>query len=206
MLFLDEFPEFSRTAIEALRQPLEDRVITVSRAKGSITFPADFVLVATSNPCPCGYYGSDRDCSCMPSQIIKYQKKISGPILDRIDLYVDVDNVKHTNLLKENTGAETSAGVRKRVSGAKQLQNKRYQDGRVTNASLSNQQIKAFCKLDASSKDLLDTAAERLKLSPRSYMRTIKVARTIADLENSRMILPQHIGEALQYRRQAVEL
>ena len=203
VLFFDELPEFSRPTIESLRQPLEDKVITVTRAKDSITFPADFILVATSNPCPCGYYGTSQSCSCQPHQIMKYQRKLSGPILDRIDLYVEVDNVKHESLLADST-AESSADIAIRIRNAKEKQKARYgKDNLKTNSALTNQDIKKFAKLTPDAKELLNKAAKQLNVSPRSYMRIIKVARTIADLSDSEIIDSAHISEALQYRRQA---
>ena len=202
VLFFDELPEYSRTTLEALRQPLEDHIITVARAKDTIQFPAHFMLVATCNPCPCGYYGSSKPCSCMPTEIIRYQKKLSGPILDRIDLYVDVDDIKHQSLL-EHSDAEQSQTILQRVVAARVQQQKRYQDARITNAILTNQHIKQHAKLTKEAKDLLDQAAERLSLSARAYMKVIKVARTIADLNGSETIGTPEISEALQYRRQA---
>lgn len=205
VLFFDEFPEFSRTTIEALRQPLEDKIITVSRAKDSITFPADFILVATANPCPCGYWGTQKACNCLPAQIIKYQRKLSGPILDRIDMHIDVEEVKHENLLKDGR-EEPSESIRKRVLKARELQQRRFGQASKTNSSLSNQEIKKYARLNPTAEDMLNKAAERLDVSPRSYMRLIKVARTIADLENSPTIEVSHVTEALQYRRQQVLL
>lgn len=201
VLFLDELPEFSRSAIEALRQPLEDRIISISRAKGSITLPANFVLIATSNPCPCGYYGTKKSCSCLPYQIIKYQRKVSGPVLDRIDMYVEVDEVIHDKLLS-NSDEEYSTKIAERVLRARQIQKKRYKNEQTTNSRLSNEQIKKLGQLTPSAHQFLNTAAERLQISARNYMRSIKVARTIADLENSNEIKVEHIAEALQYRRQ----
>lgn len=206
VLFFDELPEFSRTTIEALRQPLEDRVITVSRAKGSITFPADFTLIATANPCPCGFYGSTKPCSCLPAQIVRYQRKLSGPILDRIDLYIEVDHVEHDKLLDTAKGTESSDTVQLRVQQARQWQKARYRRDNVTNASLSNQDIKRHCKMTDAAKNLLNRAAQQLDISPRSYMRVIKVARTIADLDAADTIDTPHITEALQYRRQTAQL
>lgn len=200
VLFFDEFPEFSRATIEALRQPLEDGVISVARAKESVTYPARFVLVATANPCPCGYYGSQKPCQCLPQQIIRYEKKLSGPILDRIDLYVDVEEVAHDKLLTGASKEESSDTIRGRVIAARRLQSTRY--GRTQlNRSMTNQDIKRHAKLSPNAEQLLNQAAQKLNLSARAYMRSIKVARTIADLEQSDTISSTHISEALQYRR-----
>lgn len=202
ILFMDELPEFSKSTLEALRQPLEDREIVVARARDSLTFPANFMLVATANPCPCGYYGTTKTCVCMPQQIIKYQHKLSGPILDRIDLYVDVDEVKHAKLLGKIT-AETSADIRKRILASRKLQNSRYKDSTKTNANLSNKEIKLYAKLSEPAKALLDQAAEKLGISARSYIRIVKIALTIADLDGSENIDTKHLSEALQYRKPA---
>ncbi len=203
VLFLDELPEFNRTAIEALRQPLEDKVITVARAKESVEYPAHFILVATSNPCPCGYYGSNKTCRCLPYQILKYQRKLSGPIIDRIDMHVDVDEVVHQKLLS-NEAQEDSASISQRVEAARQRQAARYHNTYKTNGDMSNQDIKKLGCLSMEARQLLNQAAEKLQISARSYMRSIKVARTIADLEGSVGILPAHMSEALQYRRRSV--
>lgn len=201
VLFFDEFPEFSRATIEALRQPLEDKVITVARAKDSVTFPADFILVATANPCPCGYWGTTKACNCLPAQVIKYQRKLSGPILDRIDMHIDVEEVRHDHLLKSGR-EEPSAIIRTRVMRARRRQQARFGRAAKTNASLTNQEIKKYAGLTAAAEEMLNQAARRLGISPRSYMRLVKVARTIADLEDSTVIEAPHITEALQYRRQ----
>jgi len=203
ILFLDEFPEFNRPAIEALRQPLEDKTITVSRAKDSLTFPADFILVATANPCPCGYYGTSKSCDCLPYQIIRYQRRISGPIIDRIDMYVDVDEIVHNRLLIDE-GQEDSLTVAKRVASARAKQKERYDKTTKSNSDMSNDDIKKLGKLSESAKELLDQAAAKLQISARYYMRSIKVARTIADLENSDEITPAHMSEALQYRKRTI--
>ncbi len=205
VLFLDELPEFDRPTIEALRQPLEDKIITVARAKESITFPADFILVATSNPCPCGYFGTGKTCSCLPHQIMRYQRKISGPIIDRIDMHVDVDEIVHEQLLTSEE-QETSVTIRQRVEKARRMQTERYQAAYKTNSDLTNQDIKRCTKLSPEAKQLLDQAATKLDISARSYMRSIKVARTIADLAGSEQIMPAHMSESLQYRRRNVSI
>lgn len=205
VLFFDELPEFSRNTLEALRQPLEDRIISISRASSSITLPASFILVATANPCPCGYYGTSKPCTCMPGDIAKYQRKISGPILDRIDLCVDVDQVVHTKLL--STGdEEPSESIAKRVLGARCRQKARFGNSTSTNSSLTNTQIKRLANLTNEAQDFLNAAAERLQVSARNYMRSVKVARTIADLADSDNITVEHIAEAIQYRRQTQAL
>jgi len=189
VLFMDEFPEFNRPAIEALRQPMEDKVITVARAKDSIVFPAHFILVATSNPCPCGFYGTNKNCDCLPQQIIKYQRKISGPIIDRIDMHIDVDEIIHDKLLSSED-QESSDSISQRVQAARERQAKRYSNFNKTNSDMTNQNIKKIGKLSPNAQELLNKAAEKLQISARAYMRSIKVARTIADLDGSEDILP----------------
>ena len=202
VLLLDEFPEYGRATVEALRQPLEDKVITIARAKVNARYPADFMLIATSNPCPCGFYGTGKICNCPPHLIAQYQRKLSGPIIDRIDLYTDVDNVQHAELLQRSTTAESSTAIRKRVIAARATQSKRYGSPSKTNALLTNKEIKTLSKLSEQAEQLLNQAAERLDISARSYMRLIKVARTIADLDASKEITPAHMSEAIQYRKQ----
>ncbi len=205
VLFLDEFPEFERSTIEALRQPLEDKVITVARARDTVTFPANFILIATSNPCPCGFYGSSKECRCTPYEVDRYQKKLSGPIIDRIDMYVDVEEVIHDQLLADSH-AELSKDIATRVQAARSMQRSRYGSVTKTNSDMANQDIKRLGKLEPMAKQLLDQAGAKLLLSARNYMRTVKVARTIADLENSPGISSAHIAEALQYRKRTVQL
>jgi magnesium chelatase family protein len=205
VLFLDEFPEFPRSVLEALRQPLEDGTITVSRAQGTITYPANFILVAAQNPCPCGYWGDkDRECMCTSSQIVRYQKKISGPLLDRIDVHLDVPRVKFEKLSQDNL-AESSLEVRKRIVRARQIQKKRFlytknHVNKITNSEMNQRDIKKHCSIDDKSKTILKNAVEQLNLSARAYFRVLKIARTISDLENSENIKIDHIAEALQYR------
>ena len=199
VLFLDELPEYTRSALESLRQPLEDKVITVTRAGGAVTFPADFMMCASMNPCPCGNYGSAyRECTCTPAQIRRYRAKISGPLLDRIDLQVEVDSVKYDELAADE-GGETSAEVKKRVERARAIQRERF-GGPYTNANMGEKQIKKYCRLLAECEDILRGAFERLSLSARARSRIIKVARTIADLDFSAEIRPEHILEATSYR------
>ncbi|MGN0805510.1 MAG: YifB family Mg chelatase-like AAA ATPase [Candidatus Coproplasma sp.] len=202
VLFLDELPEYSRSALEALRQPLEDGKITVTRAGGAITFPADFILCASMNPCPCGNLGSaERPCTCSPMQIRRYRAKISGPLLDRIDLQVEVDSVKYEELSSDRE-EECSAEVKKRVERARAIQRERFlnETGVTVNADMGEKQIKSFCTLSPDSEKILRSAFERLSLSARARSRIIKVARTIADLDCSEKILPKHVLEATSYR------
>lgn len=201
VLFLDELPEYTRHALESLRQPLEDRVITVTRAGGAVTFPADFILCASMNPCPCGNYGSSYlECSCTPAQIHKYRSKVSGPLLDRIDLQVEVDGVKYDDLVSDGA-EESSAQVKERVERAREIQRGRFIDDSVcVNANMGEKQLKKYCRLSAECENILKTAFETLHLSARARARIIKVARTIADLDGSAEIKPEHILEAASYR------
>jgi len=201
ILFLDEFPEFPRIVLENLRQPLEDGIISVSRAAGTLKFPAKFILVAAMNPCPCGYLNDpDKNCSCLPNQVINYQKKISGPLLDRIDLHVEVPKVKFDKLTSGQIG-ESSKEIRARVEKARFIQSQRFEGlGIITNAEMSSRQTKEFCPIEKTSIELLRQAVNQLGLSARSYFRILKLARTIADLEGKEDIKTDHIAEALQYR------
>ncbi|MFA5022439.1 MAG: YifB family Mg chelatase-like AAA ATPase [Patescibacteria group bacterium] len=201
VLFLDEFPEFPRQVLENLRQPLEDGIISVSRAAGTLQFPAKFILVAAMNPCPCGYLNDlDRNCSCLPAQIINYQKRISGPLLDRIDLHVEVPKVKFDKLTGDQT-AESSAEIRKRVQRVRDIEQKRFGNlGIITNSEMSSRQTKDFCAVDEKTIELLRQAVNQLGLSARSYFRILKLSRTIADLAGEEKIKLEHVAEALQYR------
>ena len=202
VLFMDELPEYTRSALEALRQPLEDGKITVTRVGGAVTFPADFILCASMNPCPCGNLGSkERSCTCTPAQIRRYRSKISGPLLDRIDLQVEVDAVKYDELSGGEDG-EPSIGIKKRVELARSIQRERFreEDGVSVNADMGEAQLQKYCSLTADCEKILRTAFERLHLSARARSRIIKVARTIADLDASADICPKHILEATSYR------
>lgn len=201
ILFLDELPEFPRTVLENLRQPLEDGIITIGRAQGTLTFPAKFSLIASMNPCPCGYSTDpDRDCSCSPTQIIKYQKKISGPLIDRIDLHIEVPRIKFEKLAEDDL-AESSKSIRERVEKARVIQQERFKDKNIiSNSEMSSQEVKEFCKIDNQTIDILRTAVTQFQLSARSYYKILKIARTIADLEGKETIGSAHVAEALQYR------
>ena len=202
VLFLDELPEFRRSVLEVLRQPLEDRMVTVARASRSVTYPARFMMIATQNPCPCGYYGDElRDCSCTPAQIVRYNKKISGPLLDRIDLIVNVKRVDQSKLLS-GEGGEPGAAIAKRVKASRARQQTRFENSRKTNADMTNADIKRYCQLDTKAQDILAQATKTLDLTARAYMRILKVARTIADLSGAANISTPHLTEALQYRVQ----
>jgi magnesium chelatase family protein len=201
VLFLDEFPEFSHQTVEALRQPLEDRTVTISRARESIAYPASFMLVATANPCPCGNYGTTKSCECSAHRIVQYRQRLSGPIMDRIDLYIDVEEVKHDILLNKTTD-KNDEEVRLRITRAWSIQGKRYGSPEKLNSQATNDDIKTKMKIETEAEALLNQAAQRLDLSARSYMRVIKIARTIADLAESSGIMTTHIGEAIQYRKQ----
>lgn len=200
VLFLDELPEFEKSTLEVLRGPLEDGKITISRVNATLTYPSKFMLVASMNPCPCGYYGSDKECSCSNQAINKYLGKISGPLLDRIDIQVEVSSVKYKNL-NSNTQEETSEQIRKRVEETRKIQLERYKEcGIYSNSELTPKLIEKYCKLDEKSKIILEKAFNKLGLSARAYARILKVARTIADMDKSENIQSSHLLEAIQYR------
>jgi magnesium chelatase family protein len=202
VLFLDELPEFRRTVLEVMRQPLEDRTVNISRARISVQYPASFMLVASMNPCPCGYYNHpEKECVCAPGVVQKYLNKISGPLLDRIDIHIEVTPVPINELTEERNG-ELSEVVRERVITARNVQNERFKDspGIHANAQMSSKLLKEVCKIDDAGRQLLKTAADRLGLSARAFDRILKVSRTIADLEGADSISSQHLAEAIQYR------
>lgn len=201
VLFLDELPEFPRQVLEALRQPLEDRKVVISRANGSLTYPTQFILLAACNPCPCGFLDTPgKTCVCMPGQVSRYGKKLSGPLLDRIDIHLDVPSLPVDKLTNEAV-SEDSKTVRKRVIKARKIQEKRFKGKNIlTNSEMNNSQIKQFCKVEKEGIDLLKMAISKLNLSARSYYRVLKLSRTIADLEGSEIITYKHLAESLQYR------
>lgn len=201
VLFMDELLEYPRDTLEILRQPLEDNVITISRAQRTVRYPANFMLVASMNPCPCGNYGSKtHECTCTPAQIAKYRSKLSGPLMDRIDLHIEVDNVTYGDLSSKEAG-ESSSEIKKRVDNARNIQLKRFEGtGVYSNSRMNNAMVSEFCKLTPECAQILKLAFERLGMSARAYNRILKVARTIADLEGEENILPSHITEAVGYR------
>jgi magnesium chelatase family protein len=196
VLFLDEIPEFQRSVIESLRQPLEDKVVTISRAQQSTTYPANFILISTSNPCPCGYLYGPKVCTCTANDVVRYQKKISGPIADRIDIHVTVNSVDHENLLQK-TNFKESPELAMRVKNARKIQINR--SGKL-NSNLSNAKLKDYLLLSEDAKEMLNTAAKSLNISARGYIKVVKVSQTIADLDNSPKVNKDHVAEALQYR------
>ena len=202
VLFLDEMPEYNRSTLESLRQPLEDGVITVTRAGGAVEYPANFMLCASMNPCPCGNYGStEKVCTCTPAQIHKYRAKISGPLLDRIDIQVEVDSIKYDDLV-DSSAEESSAQVKKRVEGAREIQRERFgKDGIFSNSNMGEREMRKYCKLNSECEEILKVSFNALKLSARARSRIIKVARTIADLAWEENIRPEHILEAVSYRK-----
>ena len=201
VLFLDELPEFRRNVLEVMRQPLEDRQVTISRAAASLTYPANFMLVAAMNPCPCGFFSDPtRDCKCTPNQIQTYISRISGPLLDRIDIQVEVPAVKYAELAADTTG-EPSIHVQERVEAARQIQHERFAATNIhANAGMQSKQIREYCKVNEQAQDLLRVAINQLGLSARAYDRILKVARTIADLDQNPNIEAVHVSEAIQYR------
>lgn len=206
VLFLDELPEFGPRVLEVLRQPIEDKIVTISRAHGTLTFPASFQLITAMNPCPCGYYGDPlKPCTCTPATVTKYQKRISGPLLDRIDIHVEVPRVAYDKLSDRRLG-ETSAAIQARVEAARLVQRRRFAaaEGIVCNADMRPAEVRQFCNLDDTSRTLMRTAMSQLQLSARAYHRVLKLARTIADLAGSENIGPSHLAEALQYRPRGV--
>jgi magnesium chelatase family protein len=201
VLFLDELPEYKRHVLEVLRQPLEDRAVNISRARFSVDYPANFMLVAAMNPCPCGFLNHpEKSCSCNANIVQRYLQRVSGPLLDRIDMHIEVSPVKYAELHQEIDN-ETSSSIRKRILSARKIQYQRYKDSPThSNANMSRRQVELYCKLNADSQEILQNAMKKLGLSARAYDRILKVARTIADLENSSSISTVHISEAIQYR------
>ncbi len=202
VLFLDELTEFGQSTLEVLRQPIEDKIVTISRAKGTVTFPANFLLVAAMNPCPCGYYGDNiRQCTCTPNQITRYQNRISGPLIDRIDIHIEVPRVDYDKLMDNHRG-EASAKIQERVEAARERQYRRFRDrpGLFANGDMNAGDIQTFCKLTPEAEDLLNVSVRRMQLSARAYHRVLKLGRTIADLDGHDLVDVAHVAEALQYR------
>jgi magnesium chelatase family protein len=206
VLFLDELPEFSHMSLEALRQPLEDGLVTISRAHGSVSFPAKFMLVGAMNPCPCGFASDpDKECSCTQQAIQRYQRKLSGPLLDRIDVHVEVPRVEYDKLTGTRT-PESSASIRERVQRAREIQLQRFAGTRITcNAEMGPKEVRQYCPVEPAAQTLLKAAVQQLHLSARAFHRTLKLARTIADLAGAEVLGAAHVAEAIQYRpRQSV--
>ena len=202
ILFLDELPEFNKNTLEVLRAPLEDNIVTISRVNATLTYPCDFMFVASMNPCPCGFYGaSDKECNCSEQAINKYMGRISGPLLDRIDIQIEVTPVKYEKLQVENNEIETSEVIKARVNSARKIQLERYKDDKIySNSQLTPKLVEKYCKLDSESKKILQYAFDKLHLSARAHVRILKVSRTIADLSEKENIQKEHIAEAIQYR------
>jgi magnesium chelatase family protein len=201
VLFLDELPEFGRKVLEVMRQPLEDRIVTISRARGSLSFPANFMLVAAMNPCPCGYFGdSKRECTCTPATVTRYQKRISGPLLDRIDIHVEVPRVDFEKLSSNRVG-EPSQAVRERVEAARELQRARLEGSSLAcNADMGPGEIRVYARIDDDGRSLIRQAMKQIGLTARGYHRVLKLGRTIADLAGAEDIQTVHLAEALQFR------
>jgi magnesium chelatase family protein len=201
VLFLDELPEFDRRTLEVLRQPMEDHQVVISRATGTLTFPANFTLVASMNPCPCGYYGDPvRECTCSPATVTRYQKRISGPLMDRIDIHVEVPRVDYDKLTNDRLG-EPSAAIRKRVERARGVQRQRFEGTPlVSNTDMGPGEVRRICQLNDAGRSLVRAAMQQLQMSARAFHRILKLARTIADLSGSENIETAHLAEAIQYR------
>jgi magnesium chelatase family protein len=201
VLFLDELPEFDQRSLEVLRQPLEDRLVSIARAAGSLTFPANFMLIAAMNPCPCGWHNDPvKECTCSPSIVTRYQKRISGPLLDRIDIHIEVPRVDYDKLSDDRLG-EPSAAIRARVEAARQQQRKRFAGTKLLcNADMGPAEVREYCRIDEAGRGLMRAAMQQLQLSARAFHRILKLARTIADLAGSEEIQTAHLAEAIQYR------
>jgi magnesium chelatase family protein len=201
VLFLDELPEFGTRVLEVMRQPMEDKIVTISRAQGTLTFPANFMLLAAMNPCPCGYFNDPvKECTCSLSMVSRYQKRISGPLLDRIDIHVEVPRVDYDKLSSDRLG-EPSAAIRERVGAARDIQRQRFEGTELAcNADMGPAEVRQYCKVDQAGKSLLRAAMQQLAMSARAYHRILKLARTIADLAGSERIETVHLAEAIQYR------
>ncbi|MGD2157850.1 MAG: YifB family Mg chelatase-like AAA ATPase, partial [Anaerolineales bacterium] len=207
VLFLDELPEFGHRVLEVMRQPMEDKTVTISRAQGSLTFPANFMLIAAMNPCPCGYFSDPvKECTCSPSTITRYQKRISGPLLDRIDIHIEVPRVDYEKLSDERLG-EPSDHVQDRVEAARERQRERFAESELScNADMRPAEVRRYCNLDETGRSLMRTAMSQLHLSARAYHRVLKLSRTIADLAGEAQVAPTHLAEALQYRPKGLRI